>query len=59
MGLGDFNAAEDLNEKDKQECVEQIEHAMENYCDNCETSSTDDLDDMCIKHLKMYGTLYP
>jgi len=55
----DFNAAEDLDEEDKQECVEQIEHAMQKYCDNCETDTTDNLQDMCIKHMKMYGTLYP
>jgi len=59
MGLGDFNAAEDLDEQTKQKCVERIEHAMSNYCDDCETNTTDNLDDMCTEHLKMYGKYYP
>ena len=59
MSLGQFNAAEDLDEETKQECVERIEHAMKNYCDNCNTDTTDELGKMCQKHRKMYGTYYP
>lgn len=59
MSLGTFNADEDLTEKQKQECVERIEHAMQNHCTECETGTVDNKLDMCIKHLKMYSTLYP
>lgn len=59
MSLGDFSAAEDLTEEEKQRCVERIEHAMANYCDECDTDTVDNKLDMCIKHLKMYGTYYP
>jgi len=56
--LGDFSAA-DLDEETKQECVQQIEHAMQKYCEDCETNTTDNLGDMCEKHLRMYGKYYP
>lgn len=49
------NADEDL----KQKAVERIEHAMKNRCENCQTDTTDNSSDMCVKHLKMYGKLYP
>jgi len=59
MTLGKFTASEDLDEETKQECVQQIEHAMKNYCDDCDAETVDNIQDACIKHKRMYGTYYP
>lgn len=57
MSLGQFEAANaDKELKDK--AVQQIEKGM-SYCNDCETTSTDNLTQMCVKHKKMYGRLYP
>lgn len=49
------NADPELKEK----AVERIEHAMKNHCKNCAADTADNTSDMCQKHLKMYGKIYP
>jgi len=58
MKLGKFKAGKHLSEERKKKCVQQIEKGM-THCENCSTDSTENKTDMCIKHMKMYGRIYP